>query len=143
MEQVYKISGERLTRSLVWASWYPLLQRYVPALTPVKEGFGPGIVILDFEEIGVDLDIVFPLFGSCRLFKNRCNGTGRFTRATVNTLIGVNIEHLSRIEPLFALRRMDAVYRTYIYARCILHANAWLSNYISHCLSILLLARLA
>jgi len=117
------------------------MKRYVPALTPGKEGLCLGIMKLDFEEISVDLDKVFPLFGGCRLFKNRCNWAGRFTCAAVNTLIGVNIELLSRVEPLLVLRRMDAVDRTYIYAGCILHANAWLSNYISHCLEILLLAR--
>jgi len=117
------------------------MKSYMPALMPGKGGLYLDIIILDFEKIGVDLDKVFPLFGGCRLFKDSRNRTGRFACAAVNTLIGINIELLSRIEPLLILRRMDAVYRTYIYTRCILHTNAWLSNYISHCLFILLLAR--
>jgi hypothetical protein len=83
-----------------------------------------------------------PLFRSRRLLKNGCNWTGRLASAAIYTLIRVDIKLLSLIKTFLILRRVDAVNRADIDARCIFDANAGLSNHISHGLNILLLARL-
>jgi hypothetical protein len=113
MEQVYEIGGEQLMR-ISFGRACILRARHKLALRIDIQGV--GFASLDFEEIGVDLDKVLPFFRSGRLFKDCGYGTGRLTGTAVNTLIRVNIELLSRIKPFLILRRMDAVYRTYIHA---------------------------
>jgi hypothetical protein len=80
------------------------------------------------------------IFWDRRLFKDGGNGTGGLTGTAVDAFVRVNIEHLSRIEPFLALRRMNAVNRANVNAGCILDTDTWLSDYISHFSNILLLA---
>src|SRR2546421_11493459 len=95
-----------------------------------------------FEEVRINFDEIPPLFRSCRLLKNGCNGTGGLASTAIYTLIRVDIKLLSLIKAFLILRRVDAVNRADIDARCIFDANARLSNHIRHCLYILLLAHL-
>jgi hypothetical protein len=84
------------------------------------------------KEIGVDLDILSPLFRHCRLFKDGRDRASRLTCPAVDTLIRVDIELLSRLEIFLVLSGVNAVNRADIHAGCVLHANARLSDYVCH-----------
>ena len=94
-----------------------------------------------FEEIRVNLDKMLPFFRSCRFLKYGCDGTCGFASSAVDTLIRINIEHLSLFKSCLALCRMDTVNRTYIHTGCVLYTDTGLSNYVCHVKIILLLLR--
>src|SRR5438105_484499 len=91
-----------------------------------------GYFLLSLEEVCISLDIAFPFFWDCRLFKNGCDRTGWFASPAVNTLIRVNIQLLGLLKARFTLCWMNAVHRTNIYARCIFHTDTWVRNDIGH-----------
>src|SRR5262249_62256649 len=82
--------------------------------------------------IGVDLDVFAPLRRHRALLEDRADGAGRLAGATVNALIGIDIEHLDVLEVWLALRGVDAIYRTDIHAGGIFDADTGLGNYIRH-----------
>jgi hypothetical protein len=96
-----------------------------------------------FEEICIDLDILLPFFWCSRFLKNGGDWTGRLASATIDALVGIDIQLLNRIKIFLALRGMDAVNRADIHARCILYTDTRLSNNVGHDRDILLLARYA
>src|SRR5207302_8532959 len=91
-------------------------------------------LLLPFEEVCIHLDVAFPFFWDCRLFKNGRDGTGWFAGSAVDTLIWINIQLLALLKFSFTLCWMNAVHRTDIYARCIFHADTRLRNHIGHSL---------
>ena len=78
----------------------------------------------------------------CRLLKNRGDRASWLAGSTINTLIRIDVEYLSRLERFFILCRMDAVNRANIDTGCILGANTRLSDHIGHrCTYLLFRAR--
>jgi hypothetical protein len=65
--------------------------------------------------IGVDLDEMLPLFWDIIFTENRFHRTGWLTRATVNTLVRIDVEHFSTLELRLVFPRMDAINRTDIH----------------------------
>ena len=92
------------------------------------------------EEVHVNFDELLLVFRDSRLFKNGSDRAGGFARAAVNAFIGINVKLLSLVKSIFALRRMNAVYRANIDTRSVFHTNTGLSDYVCHGLNILLLA---
>jgi len=90
-----------------------------------------------FEEIGVHFDILLPLAGNGRLFKNSGNGAGGFAGSAVDALIGIDVELLSGIESLLVLSGMNTVNWADVYTRSVFDADTRLGDNIGHSLSIL------
>src|SRR5262245_15618115 len=89
----------------------------------------------------ISLRVVIPvlryvLLPLARGFIERKDGldrAGGHTRAAIDALVGMNIEHFSGRERRFILTRMDTVDRTHVDTRCVLGIYAGLANDISHC----------
>src|SRR5205085_507172 len=79
------------------------------------------------EEVGVDLDELHLVFWHVAVGKDGRDGTLRFAQTAINTLVGIDVEHIVRLCPL-----MDAVNGTDRDARFIFHSDARFGNYISH-----------
>jgi hypothetical protein len=96
---------------------------------------------LTIEEVRINFSKLLPFFWDCRLFKDSCNRTCRFTGTTVNAFIGVYIKQFSLFKTSLACCRMDAIDGANIYAGSVFYPNARLSDNIGHVLDILLLVR--
>src|SRR5690349_18543161 len=88
--------------------------------------------LLTLEEVRIHLDIAFPFLWDSRLFKNGCDGTGRFAGSAIDALIWVNIQLFGLLKLSFILCWMNTVHRTNIYARCIFRHDTRLCNDIGH-----------
>lgn len=82
---------------------------------------GPNLI----EELNVCGVVLGPLRWNIIFVVDGLNRADRFTRATVNAFIGVNVEH--------PIALVDAVHRTFIDARPVFHINTGQSDYIRHC----------
>ena len=71
-----------------------------------------SLVRSGIEEIRVHFNVAFPLIRDRRFFEDRGQGAGRFTGATVNTLIWIDKELFVLIKASLTWRRMNAIYRT-------------------------------
>src|SRR4030095_228801 len=93
---------------------------------------------LFFEPVGVDLNKLFPLLWSRRLFEDRFDRTDGLTSPTVDALLRIDIELVFFLE-FFGLvfGRMDAIDRTDIDTSGILHAYAGLRHEIGYLLFLL------
>jgi hypothetical protein len=90
-----------------------------------------------FEEIGVQFDILLPLVGNGRLFKNSGNGASGFAGPAVDALVGIDVELLSGLEFFLTLSRVNTVNWADIYTRSVFDADTRLGDDIGHSLSIL------
>jgi hypothetical protein len=57
----------------------------------------------------VDLDVTLPLIGHFVEREDSFDGTGRYARAAIDTLVGVDVKHCLRFEVGLVLARVDAV----------------------------------
>ena len=73
--------------------------------------------------IGVDLDEMLPLFWDIIFTEDRFHRTGGLTRATVNTLVRIDVEHFSTLELRLVFPRMDAINRTDIHTSRVFGSN--------------------
>src|SRR5262245_48284835 len=64
--------------------------------------------------------------------EDRLDGTGRHARAAVDALVGVDVQHLRRVERRLVLPRVDTVHGTDVHARGILRSDAGLADDIRH-----------
>jgi hypothetical protein len=89
-------------------------------------------------EVGVDIDVLFPLSGNRAILKNGCRRTGGLTGTALNTLVRIDIKMFDFLKPSFIWCWMDTVHRANIHTGCILRSDTRLGNYIGHGLKILL-----
>ena len=90
-----------------------------------------------FEEIGIHFDVLFPLAGNGRLFKNSGNGAGGFAGPAIDALVGIDVELLSGLEFFLALSGVNTVNWADVYTRSVFDADTRLGDDIGHSLSIL------
>src|SRR5580765_6490408 len=64
--------------------------------------------------------------------ENRVDRTRRHAGTTVDALVRMNVQHLSRWKLRFVFPRVDAVHRAYIHASRVLRTNAWLADDVRH-----------
>src|SRR4030095_10994498 len=88
---------------------------------------------LFFVPVGVDLNELFPFLWSRRLLKDRFYRTNRLAGATIDALVGIDIEFIFLLE-FFGLvfGRMDTIDRANIDTSGILNFYARLGNDIGH-----------
>jgi hypothetical protein len=89
------------------------------------------------EGISVDLEVLTPLLGNRALFKDGTHRTGWFSRATIDTLIWINVELAVLVVVVFAVRWMNAIDWADIHTRAVFHTNTWFCNHIGHWFSLL------
>src|SRR5262245_8188007 len=82
--------------------------------------------------VGVARNEGLPLPGRLVEGENGLDGTGRHARTAVDALVGMNVQHLGRIELRLILARVDAVHRADVHACGILRTDAWLADDIRH-----------
>src|SRR5690242_5529259 len=75
------------------------------------------------EVIGVDLDVRLLLGRHRTLLEDRGDRAGGLARATVNALVGIDVELRKVLVVRLALGRVDAVHRTDIHTRAIFDAD--------------------
>jgi hypothetical protein len=81
------------------------------------------------EEFHIGGVVLRPLGGNIIFVVNGFHGTHWFTRATINTLIGVDVEH--------PVPFIDAIHRAFINTGAVFHIDTGESDYIRHCVSVL------
>jgi hypothetical protein len=79
-----------------------------------------------FEVVGVDLDIVLPLFRDLAFRKDGVHRAYRHAAVAVNALSRIDVQHL------VIIGAMDAVHWANIDAGFVLDPNARLSDYVGH-----------
>src|SRR5439155_20801957 len=84
------------------------------------------------EVVTVLRDVRFPLVWRFVERKNRVDRAGRHTRAAVNTLVRMNIEHFGCLERRFVLPRVNAIDRTHVDACRVLRSHARLADDVRH-----------
>jgi len=82
-----------------------------------------------FEKFNVSRVVIGPLFGNIIFVINCFNGTDRLTRATIDTLIGVNVEH--------PVAFIDAIHGAFVNTCSVFHIHTGKRNYVSHCGNVL------
>jgi hypothetical protein len=82
--------------------------------------------------IGIHLYEVPPLLWGIIFGEDCLDRACRFARATINAFIRVNVEHLCRLESIFVLARVDAIYGADVNACRVLGPNAGFCNNIGH-----------
>src|SRR5262249_29828485 len=87
------------------------------------------------EVFGVLLREAGPLLRQIIESEDGRDGTDRHARTTIDAFDRVNIDHIVLAEIRFVLFRMYAIHRTGVDTRRVLSADAWFSDYVSHCLS--------
>ena len=88
--------------------------------------------------IGVNLNIIPPLLRHVFIAINRFHRAGGLARAAIDAFIRIDIEMFDSLEIRFIFARVNAIYRAYVYARCIFCANAWFTDNINSHYSFLL-----
>src|SRR6185312_1959004 len=81
---------------------------------------------------GVDVGEALPLLGQLVLGEDRGDWTRLHAGIAVDALGGVDVELLVLVEVGLVLRRVDAVHRTDLDARVVLHADAGLCDHVRH-----------
>jgi hypothetical protein len=104
--------------------------RHGPAIIADRRQASGGLLTL--VVVRVDLDIFLPLRWDGALLEDGGHWTSRFARAAVDAFLGVDIEHVNGLEFGFALRRVNAVYRTHIHAGSIFDTDTGLRDHIRH-----------
>ena len=84
------------------------------------------------KEVRIDLNIIFPLSRDSALLKDSRNRASRFASATIDTLIGIDVELFVIIIPGFIGCRMNTVHGANIYTGCVFRTDAWLCDDIGH-----------
>jgi hypothetical protein len=82
--------------------------------------------------VGVHCGEVLPLLGQIILGEDGLYRTRGLARSTIDTLVRMDIEHLSALKIRFILPRVNAVNRANVNTSRILGPNAGFSYYISH-----------
>src|SRR5687768_8472091 len=80
------------------------------------------------EVLTVHRDEALPLFRRLIEREDRLDGTRRNTRAAVDALIRVDVEHFRRLELGFVFPRVDAIDRADVDTRRVLGADAGFTN---------------
>jgi hypothetical protein len=75
---------------------------------------------------------VLPLLWQVILGEDSLDWASGLAGAAVDTLIRVDVKHLSRLEVRFVLTRMNAINRAHVYASRVLGPNAGFSNNVRH-----------
>ena len=73
-----------------------------------------------------------PFFGKIVYGEDRGNGANRNTRAAIDALDGIDVNHVDFFELGLILFRMDAIYGASVYACRVFGADAGFCNYVSH-----------
>jgi hypothetical protein len=87
--------------------------------------------------VGVNLNVILPLFRDVFVAKDSFDRTGRLTGAAINAFVRIDIEMLDDVEIRFVLARVNAIHRANVNTRRILGADTRLGDYINshYCIS--------
>src|SRR5262245_19820206 len=90
-----------------------------------RSGFGGGLYAwIVLEELLVDLGVLLPLGRQLIVDEDRLDGAHRFTRATVDALIRMDVEH--------RLALVDAIHGTDFHAGLVLDIDAGFRDHVRH-----------
>ena len=93
----------------------------------------PSLPRLLLEVVAVPDDVRTPRRGCLVQCKDRIDGTGWHARAAVNALVGMNEQHVGRLEPGLVLPGVYTIHRADIHTRSIFSPYTRLADDICHC----------
>jgi hypothetical protein len=93
---------------------------------------GALFLLAVLEVVGINLNVLLFIRRDRALFEDGSHRARRLTGTAVDAFIRINEELLDVIVVAFALRGMNAIYRTDVHAGTVFKTHAWAGNHVRH-----------